>query len=164
MSTVSRLITLAAAFLCVALFAVPAAAAVSVPITLKYSGNFVFTDPNTCEQGEFLVTDTLTGTSSHLGRVAATYPHCVDFAAGTFSGTATFTAANGDELLVLLAGSADPTCTTTCAVTFTGSITGGTGRFEGAEGKLTGTGTVNLQAFTIEAELTGTLNKHPMPL
>jgi hypothetical protein len=38
------------------------------------------------------------------------------------------------------------------------------GRFEGAEGELTGTGTVNLHTVTIEAELTATINKHPMPL
>ena len=55
---------------------------------------------------------------------SATYPHCVNFAAGTFSGTATFEAANGDQLFVDLGGSADdPTCTTNGAVSFTGTIT-----------------------------------------
>jgi hypothetical protein len=166
MSAVSRLITLAATFLCVALFAVPAAAAVSVPITFKYAGTFEVTpeDPSPCEVDEVLVTDTLTGTGSHLGRLTATYPHCVNFGAGTFSGTATFTAANGDLLFVLLGGEADdPACTTTCGVDFTGTITGGTGRFDGAEGTLTGPGTVDLTASTITAALTGTINKDPMP-
>jgi hypothetical protein len=88
----------------------------------------------------------------------------VDFAANTFSGTAMFKAANGDLLFVLLGGSADdPTCTTTCGVSFTGSIIGGTGRFEGAEGTLTGTGTVDLVASTITAAFQGTINKKPMP-
>jgi hypothetical protein len=164
MSTVSRLITLAATFLCAALFAVPAAASVTVPITLKYAGTFEVTqgNPSPCEGVP--ITDTLAGTSSHLGLITATYPHCVNFAANTFSGTATFEAANGDQLLVLLRGSAgDPTCTTNCAVNFTGTITGGTGRFQGAEGTLTGTGTVDLSASTIKAALTGTINKDPMP-
>ena len=135
MSTVSRLITLAATFLCVALFAVPAAAAVSVPITFKYSGTFVAGGQSSCGEGEVLVTDTVTGTGSHLGLFTATYPLCVDFVANEFSGTATFTAANGDQLSVALGGSAEnPSCTTDCAVTFTGSITGGTGRFEGVGG------------------------------
>jgi hypothetical protein len=108
-----------------------------------------------------LVTDTLTGTGSHLGLLTATYPHCVNFGAGTFSGTATFEAANGDLLFVLLGGEAvDPACRTTCGVTFTGTITGGTGRFEGAEGTLTGPGTVDLTASTIRAALTGTINKN----
>jgi hypothetical protein len=96
--------------------------------------------------------------------LTATYPHCVDFDLGTFSGTATFTAANGDKLRVLLEGSADDrACRTTCGVSFTGTITGGTGRFEGAQGTLTGTGTVDLTASTITAQLTGTINKNPMP-
>ena len=164
MSTVSRLITLAAALLCVALFATPAAAAVTVPINLKYAGTFKVTpgDPSPCDGVP--VTDTLTGTGSHLGLFTATYPHCVNFAAGTFSGTATFTAANGDQLVVVLEGSAeDPTCTTTCVVNFTGTLSEGTGRFEGAEGALTGTGTVDLIASTIKATLKGAINKDPMP-
>jgi hypothetical protein len=162
MSTVSRLITLAATFLCAALFAVPAAAAVPVPITVKYAGTFEVTppgDPSPCEEGEVLVTDTLTGIGSHLGLLTATYPHCVNFAAGTFSGTATFTAANGDQLFVVLGGEADdPACMTTCGVDFTGTIDGGTGRFDGAEGTLTGPGTVDLTASTITATVTGTIN------
>ena len=164
MSTVSRWITLAATFLCVALFAAPAAAAVTVPITVKYAGTFEVTpgDPSPCEGVP--ITDTLTGTGSHLGRLTATYPHCVNFAANTFSGSATFTAANGDQLLVLLGGSADdPTCTTTCGVSFMGAITAGTGRFDGAQGTVTGPGTVDLTASTITAQLTGTINKNPMP-
>jgi hypothetical protein len=165
MSTVSRLITLAATFLCAAIFAVPAAAAaVRVPITLKYAGTFEVTPGNPSPCDGVPITDTLTGTGSHLGRVTATYPHCVNFAAGTFFGTATFEAANGDQLSVRLGGSAEnPNCTTNCAVDFTGTITGGTGRFEGAEGTLTGTGTVDLNASTITAALTGTISKDPMP-
>jgi hypothetical protein len=171
MSTVSRLITLAATFLCAALFAVPAAAAVIVPITFKYAGTFELTpgDPSPC--AGVPITDTLTGTGSHLGQLTATYPHCVNFAENMFSGTATFTAANGDQLSVLLEGSAgDPTCATNCTVNFTGTITDGTGRFDGATGTLTGTGTVNItdpdpNTFkgTITAQLQGTINKEPMP-
>jgi hypothetical protein len=142
-------------------------AAVSVPITFKYSGTFVAGGQSSCGEGEVLVTDTVTGTGSHLGLFTATYPLCVDFVANEFSGTATFTAANGDQLSVALGGSAEnPSCTTDCAVTFTGSITGGTGRFEGVGRTLTGTGTVNIEPTltgTVEAALTGTINKEPMP-
>jgi hypothetical protein len=139
-----------------------------VPITINYAGTFTLTpgDPSPCEGVP--ITDTLTGTSSHLGLVAATYPHYVNFDAGTFSGTATFEAANGDELFVLLESSAeDPNCRTTCDVTFMGTITGGTGRFEGAEGTLTGTGKVDLYAptltGTVTAELQATINKDLKP-
>jgi hypothetical protein len=141
-----------------------APAAVTMPITLNYAATFVVTpgDPSPCEGVP--ITDTATGTGSHLGRFTATYPHCVNFAANTFSGTATFTAANGDLLFVLLGGSADdPACMTICDVSFTGTILGGTGRFEGAEGTLTGTGTVDLTASTITAAFEGTINKEPKP-
>jgi hypothetical protein len=87
----------------------------------------------------------------------------VNFTANMFSGTATFTAANGDQLFVDLEGSAeDPTCTTDCAVTFTGAITDGTGRFEGARGSLTDLDPITFTG-TITAELQGTVNKEPMP-
>ena len=142
-----------------------APAAVTVPITLNYTATFTVTpdDPSPCEGVP--ITDTATGTGSHLGRFTATYPHCVDFAANTFSGTATFQASNGDLLFEHLEGSADdPTCTTTCGVSFTtGTILGGSGRFEGAGGALTGTGTVDLSASTITAAFQGSINKEPKP-
>jgi hypothetical protein len=63
-----------------------------------------------------------------------------------------------------LGGSADdPTCTTTCDVSFTGTIIGGRGRFERAEGTLTGTGSVDLAASTITAAFKGTIDKEPKP-
>lgn len=158
-----RSLVVVAAILGLTLFAVPSAAAVEVPITMNFAGTFELFSGPACDSG-IPVTDTVTGISSHLGQMTGTYPHCVNFAAATFSGTATFVAANGDELIVLLWGFADdPTCTTICDVEFTGSITGGTGRFVGAQGSLAGTGTVNLNpgVFTVESMLTGTINKNP---
>jgi hypothetical protein len=165
-----RSIALAAAVAVIGVFMVAspagasAPAAVTVPITLTYAATFEVTpgNPSPCEGVP--ITDTATGTGSHLGRFTATYPHCVNFAANTFSGTATFKAANGDLLFALLGGSADdPACTTTCGVSFTGTIIGGTGRFQGAEGTLTGTGTVDLIASTITAAFRGTINREPKP-
>ena len=169
MSTISRLITVGAATLCLVLFATPGAYAASVPITLGYAGVFTFSqeDPSSCvAPGEVPVTDTLTGTGSHLGLFTASYPHCVNFGANSFKGTATFTAPNQDLLKVKLKGSAaDPACAVTgiCDVGFTGIIDGGTGRFQNAVGTLTGTGTVNLINFTVTAELHGSINKNPEP-
>jgi hypothetical protein len=73
MSTVSRLITLAATLLCAALFAVPAAATVSVPITFRYTGTFEFTPANPSPCDGVPITDTVTGTGSHLGQLTASY-------------------------------------------------------------------------------------------
>ena len=59
-----------------------APAAVTAPITLNYAATFEVTpgDPSPCEGVP--ITDTATGTGSHLGRLTATYPHCVNFAGG----------------------------------------------------------------------------------
>jgi hypothetical protein len=164
----SRAVAAAVAVMGMFVLASPAGASapagVTVPITLTYAATFAVTpgDPSPC--AGVPITDTATGTGSHLGRFTATYPHCVNFTANTFSGTATFNASNGDQLVVLLEGSADdPTCMTTCDVSFTGTIIGGTGRFEGAEGTLTGTGRVDLGASTITAAFEGTINKEPKP-
>ena len=53
-----------------------APAAVTAPITLNYTATFQVTpdDPSPCEGVP--ITDTATGTGSHLGRFTATYPHC----------------------------------------------------------------------------------------
>lgn len=167
MSTISRLITVGAATLCLCFSLPPGPYAVSVPITLGYAGVFTFSEhPNSCEAGEELVTDTLTGNGSHLGRFTASYPHCVDFGANGFKGIATFTAPNQDLLKVKLEGSAaDPACLATgiCDVGFTGTVTGGSGRFQNAAGTLTGTGEVNLLVSSVKAELHGSINKHPEP-
>jgi ketosteroid isomerase-like protein len=43
------------------------------------------------------------------------------------------------------------------------AVIGGTGRFQGAEGTLTGTGTVDLVGSTVTAAFKGTINKEPKP-
>lgn len=168
MSTISRLIAVGAASLWLLLFAAPGAYAASVPITFRYAGVFIISDGDlsSCGAGTTLVTDTLIGAGSHLGRFTASYPHCVDYVANSFSGIAVFTAPNEDLLEVELRGSAvDPACLATgiCDVGFTGTIDGGTGRFQNAVGTLTGTGKVDLIKSTVTAELHGSINKNPEP-
>ena len=87
----------------------------------------------------------------------------LNFTAGTFAGTATFTAANGDLLMIELGGTGSPTSATTFAIELVGTIVGGTGRFEHAVGGVTGTGTVDLAALRVNATLDGTINKDDLP-
>jgi hypothetical protein len=150
-----------AALACVALLAVAAPArARTQPITLHFSGTF---DPPTVISSEPLIaftTDHLTGDGTPLGPFTAVFPHLVNFDTATFSGVATFTAADGDQLVVQLGGSADPTSATTYAVTYAGRILGGTGSFDDAAGALGGPGTVDLANLTVAASLGGTLKTH----
>src|SRR5262249_5398218 len=121
----------------------PAAHADGVPFGMSYRGTFTPLQPAPAPP-TFVTTDTLTGVGTQLGHFTGTYPHEVNFATLTFNGLATFTAANGDKLLIQLGGSGSPTSATTFNITLQGTITGGTGRFQGASGSVAGSGTVNL--------------------
>ena len=91
----------------------------------------------------FQATSEGTGTVAHLGKVT----YRVDFtitpeADGTFTlaGTVEFVAANGDQVFTAFTGSAQPTGPVAgTTATTNATITGGTGRFEGASGSITST-------------------------
>ena len=70
-----------------------------------------------------------TGHATHLGLFTADASLFPD-GDGKFSATATFTAANGDQLFLIAEGA----FTSPTSVVGTATITGGTGRFEGATG------------------------------
>jgi hypothetical protein len=138
----------------------PAAHANSVPFGMSYRGTFTSV---AVAPPVFLVTDTLTGAGTHLGQFTGTYPHLVNLDALTFGGEATFTSANGDKLIIQLGGTASPTSPTTFSLTLQGTISGGTGRFQGATGSVSGTGTVTLTnpetlSGTVSSTLLGQIN------
>jgi hypothetical protein len=87
-----------------------------------------------------------TGNATHLGRFTLTSDFIVDPATVTASGTAIWTAANGDEIFTTHTGEG--------VVTFplldtmeTHTITGGTGRFAGASGSIVLERAINLLTF-----------------
>ena len=78
-----------------------------------------------------------TGTATHIGRFTLQAPHVVNQATLTAVGTYVLTAANGDTITADLAGTArmvEPP--NVIAITETATVTGGTGRFEGATGSI----------------------------
>jgi hypothetical protein len=79
------------------------------------------------------------GTATHLGRYTFTLEGTVDLRNGTGVGSADFIAANGDSLSTTFVGQGVPTGRTPTEnrVTETYTITGGTGRFDGAGGSFT---------------------------
>lgn len=90
--------------------------------------------------------DTGTCQLSHLGRVSLYGEQDINFAAGTQSGVRTFTAANGDVLYAVNAGTSAPGGPGLVNFSTTLTFTGGTGRFEHATGQAHATGTANLIA------------------
>jgi hypothetical protein len=85
-----------------------------------------------------------TGNATHLGRFTVRYDVVLNLLTSVGSGSATFIAANGDQLFTQNYGTVTPTGNpdeNQIAETYT--ITGGTGRFEGASGQFGGIRLVN---------------------
>ena len=78
-----------------------------------------------------------TGTATYLGKYTEHATFHVDVRFGSATGTATFTAANGDTLTASVVGQGTTTGPTTRSIVEVYTITGGTGRFADATGTLT---------------------------
>jgi hypothetical protein len=126
---------MAAIILSVAL-AVPAAAQNRVPFKGTMQGYDIDSpgpSPTT------LVVDTSgTGIATLLGQFSFTQQVTVDFTTGSSTGSAHWVAANGDSIDTTISGSGEPTDTAgVFRITDINTITGGTGRFAGAQGSFT---------------------------
>jgi hypothetical protein len=98
------------------------------------------------------------GEATHLGRFTLTSVFTVTPPpVSTASGTATWTAANGDEIFTSTTGQAVITFPV-AAIAETHTITGGTGRFADASGSLVVNRSLNLQTLVSSASLTGTIS------
>jgi hypothetical protein len=83
------------------------------------------------------VSTTGTGIGTLLGQFSFTQEVTVNFASSTDTGSAHWIAANGDSIYTTIAGSGEPTDTGLLRITEIHTITGGTGRFAGAQGSFT---------------------------
>jgi hypothetical protein len=100
-----------------------------------------------------------TGEATHLGRFRLTSEFTVTPAA-TASGTAVWTAANGDQIIATTTGHVVAPPPPFLVVTETHIITGGTGRFAGASGSIVLERSLRIETSPIEstASITGTIN------
>jgi hypothetical protein len=78
-----------------------------------------------------------TGTATYLGKFTEHATFQVDVRTASATGTATFTAANGDTLTASVVGQGTRTSPTTVSIVEVYTITGGTGRFADATGTFT---------------------------
>ncbi len=97
-----------------------------------------------------------TGNATHLGRFTLTSDFTVTTTA-TASGTAVWTAANGDQLFTTVTGVAIVTFPT-AAISETHTITGGTGRFADASGSISIERSLNLPTLVSSGSITGTID------
>jgi hypothetical protein len=123
--------------------AVSAVAQHQVPFKGTMQGTDTDSDPTPTS---IVVTTDGTGTATHLGRFSFTQRVTVSFATFTSAGTSRWVAANGDTLDTMIAGSGQPT-----------GITGGTGRFAGADGRFTVERVASGITFTTSGSFEGTI-------
>jgi hypothetical protein len=164
-----RWIILAAAALCAVLVAVPqqAAAANLVPFRATVAETFTASPcppiPSLC------VTNTGSGQATHLGNIRESTVTVLDLASKPGPGcatdghaerrTTTLYAANGDQVTLTATGYSCPTGPTTLSFVDSYVVTGGTGRFAGASGGGTITGTVDLANGTAVDTFSGALSE-----
>lgn len=134
----------------------PALGAAEVPFRGSDHGGFEL--PGSCPGGEEVVISG-TGHATHLGAYAYTATECFA-SSGTFAGSATLTAANGDTIVGTyrgqVSGTTDPDV---LAYQEELELSGGTGRFEGATGTLHVVGAANLSTLEYEQILTGAVSR-----
>jgi hypothetical protein len=130
----SRIYLPVAAMILAAALAVPAAAQKQVPFKGTLQGHEVDTPHGGPPPSTLSVNGSVTGIGSHVGEFTFTYTLTVTLANGTATGSAQLVAANGDSIFTTITGSSEPTEPDISAITETNTITGGTGRFAGAQG------------------------------
>lgn len=124
-----------------------------LPFRGSYTGETTGTVncPPTCPPTLLTVSGTHTGEATQLGRFTAASVDEVSLATTASTGTFTFTAANGDQLLTETTGSEDEFIPPNISrVTLIATIVGGTGRFAAATGAfaIRFTGTIDFASGT----------------
>jgi hypothetical protein len=99
-----------------------------------------------------------TGTATYLGRYTEHVVLEINLPTLSSTGTATFTAANGDTLTASVVGQATRTGPTTLSIVEVYTITGGTGRFAGATGSFTLVSSLDQTTGVSTGTLSGTID------
>lgn len=147
-SIVGRLLPFIFAICCIVAVPVGRAQAGSlVPFHAKLIQTSTFIQcPTGTPAAAVCVSVTGKGTATHIGHMSkesVVILTLFDPSCGTFTENAIFTAANGDTITAVQAGTGCFTSPTTVIATATYTVTGGTGRFSGANGSGTASATNN---------------------
>ncbi len=153
-SLLARMLTALATTLLVS--AVPVAAREQVPFKASYTGTIAFTAPGMANIDG-------SGRATHLGRSELAGPSAIvgrpPCGGATTESHFALTAANGDQVNVTLIDDDCPTDTPgVFTTTGTYTVTGGTGRFDGASGTGDVIGTVDLNELAFQLDLSGTIS------
>jgi hypothetical protein len=98
-----------------------------------------------------------TGTGAHMGQFSFTQVITVNFTNNTSAGSAQWNAANGDSIYTTVAGAGASVTGGFIRLTEIHTITGGTGRFTGAQGSFTVVRLANLVTKAFSGSFYGTI-------
>ena len=130
----SRVYLSIAALILTAVLVVPAAAQKQVPFKGSLQGQEIDTPQGGPPPTTLNAVGSTTGIASHVGQFSFTYQLTVTLANGTATGSGHLIAANGDSVYTTITGSSDVTTPGLVRIMEIDTITGGTGRFAGAQG------------------------------
>jgi hypothetical protein len=137
-SVMKASISLTVAAVLLTAFLAPAAAQKQVPFKGSLQGHEIDTPEGGPPPSTVNADGNTTGIATHVGQFSFTYQLTVTLATATATGSAQLIAANGDSVFTTVAGSSEPTTTPgVLSITEIDTITGGTGRFAGAQGSFT---------------------------
>ena len=133
-----------------------AAAGEQVPLRGRLGGSFTSTPiPGTPNA---LVVARGTGEATQLGHFSFDFPLTVNLATQTGGGTYTFTAANGDTVIAAVAAQSTLLANGLRHVVESGTITGGSGRFQGARGNFSSERFLNRATGEVTGSFVGTIS------
>ena len=148
-----------ATMLLTAALVVPAAAQNQVPFKGSIQGHEIETPQGGPPPTTLMVDGSVTGIATLVGQFSYTYQLTVTLANGTATGSGILIAANGDSLTTTIAGSSEMTATPgVVSITEIDTITGGTGRFAGAQGSFTIERLANLVTGFTSGSFHGTIS------
>jgi hypothetical protein len=133
--------------------------ATQVPLKATFSGPGIAADIPGDRCPVLTIQITGGGTSTHLGKFTTVQSHCAAPPSLAFTnGEFTLTAANGDQLFGTYEGDFLPLEPPLAAIDGAFTVTGGTGRFEGATGGGDASGVQNLATGVATVALDGTIS------
>ncbi len=136
---------------------VQALAGGELPFKGSDSGSFTLTADG-CAPGVFAVSTDDTGQATDVGAYSYHTSECFNGATGTFSGSFTITAANGDTISGTYTGAVVAEVGDLGFYEQDNVITGGTGHFAGATEGFHLSGIANLATLQSSQELSGTIS------
>jgi hypothetical protein len=156
------IVSLTLALTLVSSLVAPAAAGQQRPVRGEFTGSGVAADQR-CGPGSLTLGFVIRGVTTHLGQLTGSGTNCTEFTLGTeavsiWDGMITLEAADGSTLIATYVGEQRQPVDGVATFLHTDTIVGGTGRFDGAAGEWTVSGTIDFTDLTVRGTVTGGLS------